>query len=227
MAGAGVIDEYLAGLDRRLRGPAPVKRDLLAEAQDSLVDAAEAHAAGGLDVEQAQRRAVAEFGPVHRVARDYQGLLALAHGVRTLWTVALVLPLAHVLWELNRTFWIGAWPGFGPSGPPPDWYLVIARANDSTGWVVAGAALGALPVGRLLARRGTGTVTLARLAGAVAAAAVGVNVLATVAITVATAHLDVGRLPMSPPVVAATAVSLLIMGRLAVLARRCLVFAPV
>ncbi|MEU4807057.1 permease prefix domain 1-containing protein [Actinosynnema sp. NPDC023587] len=225
MARAGVIDEYLTSLDRRLRGPEQVKDDLLAEARDSLDDAAAAHAAGGLDAEEAQRRAVAEFGPVTLIARDYQGLLALAHGVRTLWTVILVLPLAHVLWELNRSFWIGSWSAFDHAGPPPAWYLAIARANDSAGWVVAGAALCALPVGRLLARRGTSAVTLARLAGAVAGVAIGVNLVATLAITVATAHVDLGRLLTSPPVAAATAVSLAVMARLAVLARRCLVFA--
>ncbi|MEV0680999.1 permease prefix domain 1-containing protein [Actinosynnema sp. NPDC050436] len=225
MACGDVIDEYVADLGSRLRGPAHVKDDLLAEARDSLDDAAEAHARAGLDAGQSRCRAVAEFGPVHLVARDYQGLLALAHGVRTLWTVALVLPLAHVLWELNRRFWIGPWPAFDHAGPPPDWYLAVARANDSTGWVVAGAALCALPVGRLLARRGTDAPALARLAGAVASAAIGLNALATLAITAATAHVDPARLLMSPPVAAAGVMSLVIMGRLAVLARRCLVFA--
>ncbi|WP_433268596.1 permease prefix domain 1-containing protein [Actinosynnema sp. CS-041913] len=225
MAGAGVIDDYLTALDHRLRGPERVKEDLLAEARDSLDDAAEAYRDGGLAPEDAQRRAVAEFGPVSRIARDYQGLLALAHGARTLRTLLVVIPLAHVMWELNRRFWIGAWNSF--DAPPPDWYLVIARANDSTGWIVAGVALCALLAGRLLARAGVSTVALARLAGAVAVTAVGASVLGNVAIMTATVHVDAGRLLMSPPVTAASLMSLLIMLRLAVLARRCLVFSAV
>ncbi len=227
MAGTGVIDEYLTALDRRLRGPERIKEDLLAEARDSLDDAVEAYRDGGLPEADAQRRAVAEFGPVNHIARDYQGLLALAHGVRTLWTLILVVPLAHVMWELNRSFWVGPWTAFDHADPPPDWYLFLARANDSAGWIVAGAALCALVVGRLLARRGTSSFTLARLAGAVAATTVAFSLFGNLSIIVATAHFDTSRLLMSPPLIAATAVSTVIMLRLAVLARRCLAFAAV
>jgi hypothetical protein len=225
VAGAGVIEDYVTALDRRLRGPSHVKDDLLAEARDSLDDAASAYRDAGLTPTDAQRRAVAEFGPVAVIARDYQGLLGLAHGVRTLRTLLLVLPLAHVMWELNRRFWIGAWNDF--DAPPPDWYLWIARANDSTGWVVAGTALCALLAGRLLARRGVRAVTLARLAGAVAVTAVAATAAGNIAIMAATAHLDASRLLLSPPVAVATGVSFLITLRLAVLARRCLVFSAV
>ncbi len=225
MAGAGVIDDYVAALDRRLRGPGPVKGDLLAEARDSLHDAAAGHRDRGLDEEAAQRRAVAEFGPVTTIAREYQGVLGLAHGVRTLRSVMLVIPLAYVMWELNRKFWIGAWDDF--DAPPPDWYLAIARLNDTSAWFVAGVAVLALLVGRRLARTAVSTATLARLAGAVAVAAVGVSVLGNVAILAATAYLDATRLLMSPPVAAATVVSFAIALRLAVLARRCVVFSSV
>jgi hypothetical protein len=222
VAGAGLIDDYVTALDRRLRGPDPVKDDLLAEARDSLHDAAAAHRDRGLTEEDAQRRAVAEFGPVTAIAREYQGLLGLAHGARTLRTVMLVLPLAHVMWELNRRFWIGAWGGFD-SAPPPDWYLLIARLNDLSAWIVAGAAVVALLVGRRLARTTVSTVTLARLAGTVAVVGVGI----AMSILAATAYLDAPRLLMSPPVAAATVVSLVIALRLAVLARRCVVFSSV
>lgn len=225
MAGTGLIDDYVTALDRRLRGPDHVKDDLLAEARDSLHDAADAHRHSGLTEEAAQRRALAEFGPVAAIAREYQGLLGLAHGARTLRTVMLVLPLAHLMWELNRRFWIGAWDDF--DAPPPDWYLLIARVNDSTAWVVAGVAVIALLVGRRLARTAVSTVTLARLAGVVAVAAVATAALGNVAIMVATAYLDAARLLMSPPVAAATLVSLVIVLRLAVLARRCVVFSSV
>ncbi|GAA3459704.1 permease prefix domain 1-containing protein [Saccharothrix longispora] len=225
MARASLIDDYVTALDRRLRGPAALKDDLLAEARDSLVDAADAHRSRGLPDTDAQRRAVTEFGPVTTVARDYQGVLGLAHGTRTLRTVILVLPLAHLLWELNRRFWIGAWDPF--AAPPPDWYLLVARANDAASWVAAGAALLALLTGRALARLGVGATTLARLAGAVAAVAVGAASTGNLSIMVATAHLDPSRLLMPPPVLAASLVSLLVLARLAVLARRCVVFSSV
>ncbi|WP_053716276.1 permease prefix domain 1-containing protein [Saccharothrix sp. NRRL B-16348] len=225
MAGAGVIDDYVTALDRRLRGPDPVKDDLLAEARDSLHDAAAAHLDRGLGEEDAQRRAVAEFGPVTAIAREYQGLLGLAYGARTLRSVMLVIPLAYVMWELNRRFWIGAWDDF--SAPPPDWYLTVARLNDTSAWFAAGAAVLALLIGRRLARTAVSTVTLARLGGAVAVAAVGLSLLSNVAILAATAYLDVARLFLSPPVTAATVVSIAIALRLAVLARRCVVFSSV
>ncbi|ONI86322.1 hypothetical protein ALI22I_25670 [Saccharothrix sp. ALI-22-I] len=220
-----MIDDYVTALDRRLRGPEHVKDDLLAEARDSLHDAAAAHRDGGLTEEAAQRRAVAEFGPVTTIAREYQGLLGLAHGARTLRAVMLVIPLTFVMWELNRRFWIGAWNDF--DAPPPDWYLAIARFNDTTAWIVAGVAIVALLVGRRLARTTLSTVTLSRLAGAVAVGAVAVTVLGNVAILAATAYLDVTRLVMSPPVGAATLVSFVIELRLAVLARRCVAFSSV
>lgn len=222
MAGAGVIDDYVTALDRRLRGPDPVKDDLLAEARDSLHDAAAAHRDRGLADDDAQRRAVAEFGPVAAIAREYQGLLGLAYGARTLRSVMLVIPLAYVMWELNRRFWIGAWNDF--DAPPPDWYLAVARFNDTSAWLVAGIAVLALLVGRRLARTTVSTLTLARLAGVVAVVAVGVSLLGNVAILAATAYLDATRLLMSPPVAAATVVSFVIALRLAVLARRCVVF---
>jgi hypothetical protein len=225
VAEAGVIEHYISALDRRLRGPAHLKVDLITEARDSLVDAAESYRDGGLPETTAQRLAVEDFGPIGAVARDYQGLLAVAHGARTLRTLLLVIPLSHTMWELNRKFWVGAWGNFG--APPPDWYIMIAHANDTTAWVVAAVALLSLLVGRQLARRGTSNVTMARLAGAVSVGAVGTTVFGIVAVMVATAHFDVHRLFMSPPVVAATVVSFLISVRLAVLARRCLVFSAV
>ncbi|CAL9632816.1 hypothetical protein SUDANB95_06101 [Actinosynnema sp. ALI-1.44] len=218
-----MIDEYVTALDRRLRGPGPLKRDLLAEARDSLDDAAAALADGGLDPAAAQRRAVADFGPLPVIARDYQSLLALAHSARTLRTVLVVVPLVHVLWELNRRFWMGGWPD--GDVPLPGWYLVVARVNDAVAWVVAGAVLLALVAGRVLARRGVGTTRLARLAGGVAVAAVAAPLLGSLTIIAATASVDVSRLlGLSPPVALATVAMYAVMARLAVLARRCLVF---
>ncbi|WP_199441388.1 permease prefix domain 1-containing protein [Umezawaea beigongshangensis] len=225
MAGAGLIEEYVSALDRRLRGPGPVKRDLLAEARDSLHDAAESYRHRGLPESEAQARAVAEFGPLGVVAREYQGELAVAHGARTLRSLLLVVPLAHLLWEANRRFWIGAWQPFDQ--PPPDWYPLIATANDTTAWVVALCAVAALLAVRWMSRRGASGVALGRLAGAVAAAAVGTTVFCNLALVVATAHLDAQRLLASPPVLLATALSYVITLRCGVLAHRCLRFSAV
>ncbi|MFC7483449.1 permease prefix domain 1-containing protein [Luedemannella flava] len=75
-----IIDEYVAGLGRRLVGPARLKAELLAEARDGLVDAAETAAGRGLDAPAAQRHAVAEFGTYTQVAPAYQVELAAAQG---------------------------------------------------------------------------------------------------------------------------------------------------
>ncbi|GGP60707.1 permease prefix domain 1-containing protein [Saccharothrix coeruleofusca] len=220
---ARVIDEYVTSLRERLRGPEHVKEDLLAEARDSLDDAAAAYRSGGLAEEAAQRRAVADFGPAAVIAREYQGLLALAHGARTLRTLLLV-PVAHLGWELNRGFWVGAWPRFDV--PPPDWYLAVARANDSAAWVVAAVAVASLLAGRWLVRRGVAAGTLARLAGAVSAVSVAAVLSGNLAIMTATALVDAARLALPPPVAAATLVPMAIALRLAVLARRCLLLTP-
>src|SRR4051812_26337431 len=78
MAGAGVIETYVAELGRTLRGPRRAKADLLAEARDSLVDAAGARERVGLPREEAEREAVAEFGAVPDIAPGYQTELGLA-----------------------------------------------------------------------------------------------------------------------------------------------------
>ncbi|GAA3871961.1 permease prefix domain 1-containing protein [Saccharothrix violaceirubra] len=224
MADAGVIDRYLADLDRRLRGPGPVKGDLLAEARDSLADAAEAYRAGGVPEAEAQRLAVAEFGPAHVIARDYQSVLALAQGSRTLRAMLFAVPLMYSIWGLNQVFWIGEWPPL-PGGVMPDWYRVIAHINDRIGWIAAATALLTLVASRYLARRGTSTEALGRLTGSVSVGMVGLALFCNVSIMVATLHLDPERMMSSPPMTSASLVSLLVLGRLMVLARRCFSFA--
>ncbi|GAA0214888.1 permease prefix domain 1-containing protein [Saccharothrix mutabilis subsp. mutabilis] len=218
-----VIDDYVTALGRRLRGPRRAVADLLTEARDGLEDAAEALSAAGLPDREARARAVADFGPLPVVARDYQSLLALAHGARTLRTLLLLPPLAHLMWELNRALWFGLY--FGEGTPVPGWYVLLAAVNDSTAWVVAGAALGALLVGRRLTLRGVGSSRLARWAGLCAAGGVVAVVAGYVAILVGTAVLSPGVLLFSPPVVAGSLVSLAMCVRLGAMARRCLALA--
>lgn len=106
---AGEIDGYVAGLSERLRGPRRVRADLVAEARDSLSDAAEAYQAAGESPVEAQRRAVAEFGSYAEVVPDYQAELAVAQGRRTVLLIALALPVLVVLAPLM--WWHSPWTG--------------------------------------------------------------------------------------------------------------------
>ncbi len=96
------IDRYVAGLAGALRGPRKVRADLVAEARDSLTDAAEAFREAGLDEHAAQARAVREFGTYAEVVPGYQAELAVAQGRRTALLIALALPtvqqLAPLMW---------------------------------------------------------------------------------------------------------------------------------
>jgi hypothetical protein len=121
-----LIDEYVAGLSRRLIGPRRVKADLLAEARDGLVDAAEAYADAGLPASEAARRALADFGGYRQVAADYQAELAAAQGRRTALLVAVVMPAVMLA---SRLMWTeSAWPASGP--PPASRYLMVALVFD-------------------------------------------------------------------------------------------------
>lgn len=97
-----LIEAYVTELDRALRGPRTAKADLLTEVRDSLTDAAEAHERAGLDRRTAERRAVAEFGPVSEIAADYQTELGLTQGRRTALLIFFVLAAQPVLWRLTR-----------------------------------------------------------------------------------------------------------------------------
>lgn len=94
-----VIDAYIAELAAALRGSRRVKADLLAEARDGLTDVADAYYLHGMDRDEAERRAVAEFGTVAELAPLYQRELGLAQGRRTALLVAFVLLMQPVLWN--------------------------------------------------------------------------------------------------------------------------------
>jgi hypothetical protein len=119
------IDGYVAGLAATLRGPRRVRADLVAEARDSLVDAAEAYRGSGLSPAQAESRAVAEFGSYAEVVPDYQAELAVAQGRRTALLIALALPtlqqLAPLMW------WRGPWSNHGAAAPG---YFRLAEGFD-------------------------------------------------------------------------------------------------
>jgi hypothetical protein len=92
------IDAYVAQLADALRGPVASRRDLLTEARDALVDAADAYERAGLPGAAAQQRAVAEFGPVREIAAAFQPELALGQARRTAWGIGVVLAIQPLLW---------------------------------------------------------------------------------------------------------------------------------
>jgi hypothetical protein len=112
MVSAVDIDGYVSGLASALRGPRRVRDDLVAEARDSLTDAAEAYQDAGMSTPAAQRRAVDEFGSYQEIVPDYQAELAVAQGRRTALLIALALPvlylLAPLMWRHNT--WVGTHP---------------------------------------------------------------------------------------------------------------------
>lgn len=216
---SNVIERYVTDLGSRLQGSKKQVRELLTETRDSLADATEAHLDRGFTEEEAQRRAVDEFGPVREIANSYQAELAVAYGTRTLVWLAIVLPLMHMAWEYGRMLLIGPWQEFGTM--PPAWYLFIAKANDLTSGIASGVALVTLVLGRILARK-YDTRLLARLGATIAVVAVGLVLLGNLAIIAATAHLDVARLMQSLPMSIASLITWVVIIRLGLLARRCL-----
>lgn len=195
------IDTYLATLTAQLRGPRLAKRDLLAEARDSLHDAADSYAEAGADAAQAQRKAVAEFGPVAEIAEEYQAELAASYGALTLRWMLFLMPATNLLWMLVQQLTVGDWSGFGP--PPPEWYLVIARIVDYAPWAIAGGALLLLVARRWLSRWCSDSRQLGRWAGRFAIGAATFSGLTVVLLMAGTTVLDPSRLWMSVPLLVA------------------------
>lgn len=212
-----MIDEYLGDLDRRLHGCGRLKADLLAEARDGLTDAADAYRAGGWSDEDAERRAIADFGPAAVVARDYQAELGMLSGVRTLWKLVIGVPAMQIAWDYARILTFGDWTKL--STPTPEWYLVVARASHGAVFLVPVIGLLALIGTRWLSRRVDG-VRLSRICGALLAFAVGVNLASLGLLIGATGIVDVSRLFLSVPCVLLLVAWMLLSLRLVVLARR-------
>jgi hypothetical protein len=147
------IDDYVAGLRRLLHGPVRARRDLLAEARDGLLDAAEAYEAEGRTRAEAERLAIEDFGHPAEIAPGYQEELAVAQGRRTAALIFVSVSLTALMWSL-------VWKVF-PEPPTaavvrPEWYTPLSRIVDynqlATG-VVAGIALLALGRGLRVLRR--------------------------------------------------------------------------
>jgi hypothetical protein len=119
------IDGYVAGLAAALRGPRRVRDDLVAEARDSLTDAAEAYQEAGMSPPAAQRRAVDEFGSYQEIVPDYQAELAVAQGRRTALLIALALPVLYLLAPMM--WWHSTWSA---AHPVSSGYLRLATSFD-------------------------------------------------------------------------------------------------
>jgi hypothetical protein len=131
-----VIDAYVADLDRALRGPARVKADLVREAADGLRDAAAAYRDEGLNEDEAQRRAVGDFGEVRDVAPDYQSELAAAQGRRTALLICLTLAPQSLVWR-----YVGGALAEGHRREPAAGYAML---DTLISWLGTAAVLGTL-----------------------------------------------------------------------------------
>jgi hypothetical protein len=132
------IDDYVCRLGRSLRGTGRAKADLLAEARDGLVDATESYERQGLGREDAERRAVAEFGPVPEVAAAYQVELGIGQARRTALAVLLVMAAQPVVWN-------HVWRSL-PHGRVDAVGGLFAFASQAIEWLGSLAVVGALLV---------------------------------------------------------------------------------
>lgn len=132
------VTAHVSALARMLRGPAGVRRSMLAEARDGLEDAAAAYQEGGLGSREAAGRAVHDFGPVTEIAPLYQEELTARQGRRTALLLSIVFPSMMLAWDLlwsNGISWTVTTP------PPPPIVGVLARAQDVISLAVAGIEL--------------------------------------------------------------------------------------
>lgn len=140
-----MIDQYVAQLRRRVRGPVLPRRSMIGEIRDGLLDAADTHRAAGATEAEAQRLAVEEFGPVEVVADGVKAELA---AVSARYLAGLVVVLGSAQFALSTHTWTTAaaaqgWP------VPPHWYSVLSRAVDLSSFAFLGlAAVAVLALGR-------------------------------------------------------------------------------
>ncbi|MFF3437373.1 permease prefix domain 1-containing protein [Streptosporangium sp. NPDC002721] len=153
MAGTGVIEDYVTGLSRTLRGPRRPKLDMITEARDSLLDTAEALEGDGLGRDEAERVAVEEFGPIREIAPGYQEELSNSAGRRLAVLLFVTVPLTAIMWNV-------LWKVY-PAAPAayesmPTWFVMVARGVDMLQMfigAVGGIALFALGRGLRRIRR--------------------------------------------------------------------------
>jgi hypothetical protein len=112
------IDGYLTELERELRRRHAPRRRLLAEAADHLRSAADELAAEGLSAEEADRVAVARFGPAALVAKGYAHAVAVVTARRAVLGVAIAFAayvVAAVAFAASAPSWLVDFPQGAPS----------------------------------------------------------------------------------------------------------------
>jgi len=140
MARPALIDTYIADL-RRYVSPSRRADEICAEAEDHLLATVERHVAHGMDPEQAQRRALADYGPARRVAREFlrtpSGRLALP--TRTTTTAGAAALTAAALWILFALLTLRF--GDGASLPPGALWGLNVLACAFTFWGLSGLVI--------------------------------------------------------------------------------------
>ncbi|HYN94304.1 MAG TPA: permease prefix domain 1-containing protein [Pilimelia sp.] len=212
------IDELVATLARMLHGPGRLKADLLTEARHGLADAAHAYRADGLAPPAAERRAVADFGPVRDVAPVYQEELVAGAARRfALWLAAI-----PVLVTIGADqMWRGApWTG----SPRPAGYLPLAETVDASGYVLTATALAAYAWLLWAARRGRRVTGVARVVAAGGLTAVTALLLAGGALYLLTVRVSAAALTWQPMLLGGLLI-VAVLGSLGAGAARCLAYA--
>ena len=153
------IDEYADALAAALRGPRRLRADLVAEARDGLVDAAEAYEADGLDRAAAEHRAIEDFGELGEIAAAYRPELALAQSRRSAIGLTLVIMIQPIVWADGRWPW-----NDGPDSSGSWVFQLLQPAIQFAGLVmflIAAAAIVACGIGvrRMSIRRSAARVS--------------------------------------------------------------------
>jgi hypothetical protein len=131
-----VIQRYADGLAAALRGPRRLRADMVAEARDSLLDAATANLDAGMRPAEAVRRAIDDFGHYREIVPAYQAELAAAQGKRTALWMSTALPAMHLLAPLM--WWQGPWLN---GRDPVAGYWALTTNFDMLSLIASGVAM--------------------------------------------------------------------------------------
>lgn len=148
----GAIDAYVHELDSALCGPRRARRDLVREAHDHLLDAAE-DLGRSADRAAAERAAVTQFGTVSTVAPGFQTVLSATRLRHTSFALLLLTIGQPLAWNLRQDDETG-----------PDGLVALQQIVEYVGMAtIAVAALTALALGIGLR---LGSITPARMRAA-------------------------------------------------------------
>lgn len=163
---AGLIDDYLAVLDRRLGFDRALSARVRAEVEDHLREAAEASA---LPPDEAERRAVCRFGDADEIARRFAADALSAQANRTWLALAAAAGAGFLAMRLRRMMLDGGAFDAAPVAALIDRYAFIAAITAGiAGWLV----LHLRPqISRFRLAGAAGTISFALLTTSIAAGA--------------------------------------------------------